>query len=275
MRIRLRHILLAAVLITISGPALHAQKYPERKSIRSGNREYEQGNYPQSEVDYRRALERNPASYEAQFNLGNALYRQERFDESAQIFQQLAQDTTHADHIAECHYNAGNALFQQRKLQEALEAYKNSLRKNPADMDAKFNLAYVKKMLEDEQGDGGGGGNDDQNQDQQGDQNQDQNQGNDKNDQQDKGDQDKQDGKDDKGDKGDDKQDKQDKGDQNQDKGKNEDKPQQGQQPQQQGMTETEAQQMLDAVQAQEDRTQDKVDDKKKAAAVRGSRRNW
>lgn len=259
MRVRVLHIMIAAILTIVSAGALHAQKYPERKSIRSGNHAYEQGAYPQSEVDYRRALEKNPVSYEGQFNLANALYKQERYDEAAQIFQKLAQDTTRADNAASCHYNAGNALFGQRKLQEALEAYKNSLRANPADMDAKFNLAYVKKMLEDQQGDGGD--NNDQNQDKDQDQNQDQNK-----DQQ--GDQ----NKDQQQDKG---EDKQDKNDQNQDKGGNEDKPQPGQS-QQQDMTEAEAQQMLDAMQAQEDRTQDKVDEKKKGVVV-GSRsgRNW
>lgn len=262
MRAGVLHIALVAMLTIVSAGALHAQKFPERKSIRAGNRDYEKADYPQSEVDYRRALEKNPDSYEAQFNLGNAFYKQERYDEAVQVFRQLAQDTTRADHIATCHYNAGNALFQQRKFKEALEEYKNSLRKNPADMDAKFNLAYTKKMIEDEEG-GGGGGNDnqDQNKDRQGDQNKD-------NQQQDKGDQDK-----DNQDKGDDKQDK---GDRKQDKGDNKDKPQQGQPPQQQGMTEAEAQQMLDAMQAQEDRTQDKVDEKKKGVVV-GSRsgRNW
>ncbi len=260
MRVRVSHIVLVVTLMVVSAGVLHAQKYPERKSIRSGNRAYEQGAYPESEVDYRRALEKNPESYEAQFNLGNALYKQERHDEAAQIFQQLAQDTTHADHAAACHYNAGNALFGQRKLQEALEAYKNSLRANPADMDAKFNLAYVKKMLEDQQGDGGGGGeNNNKNQDQNKDQSQDQQQGDqNKDNQQDKG------------------GDKQDKGDQDQNQNGNEDKPQQGQPPQQQGMTAAAAQQMLDAMQAQEDRTQDKVDEKKKGVVV-GSRsgRNW
>lgn len=256
------HILMAAVLVLASGQALHAQKYPERKHIRSGNRQYEQGAFPESEVDYRRSLLKNPQSYEAQFNLGNALYKQERYDEAAQIFQQLAQDTTHADGAAHCYYNAGNALFQQRKLQEALEAYKSSLRANPGDMEAKFNLAYVKKMLENEDGGGGGGDNDqnqdDQdNQDQQGDQNQDKNQ-------------DQGDDKQDKGDQGEDKED--DKGDQ--DKGKNEDKPGQ-QKPQPQGMTQAEAQQMLEAMQAQEDKTQEKVDEKKKVAVPVGSRRNW
>lgn len=264
MRAGVLHMALAAMLTIASAGALHAQKFPERKSIRAGNRVYEKADYPQSEVEYRRALEKNPDSYEAQFNLGNAFYKQERYDEAVQVFRKLAQDTTHADHIAACHYNAGNALFQQRKFKEALEEYKNSLRKNPADMDAKFNLAYTKKMIEDEEG---GGGNDnkdqnqDQNKDQQGDQNKDKQQ-------QDKGDQDK-----DKQDKG---EDKQDKGDQKQDKGDNKDKSQQGQPPQQQGMTQAEAQQMLDAMQAQEDRTQDKVDEKKKGV-VTGSRsgRNW
>lgn len=279
---RVTHILLVALLAIASAGTLHAQKYPERRHIRSGNREYQKENYAGSEVEYRRALERSPINYEAAFNLANSLYKQERYAESAQIFQQLAQDTSHVANAAAAYYNAGNALFMERKLKEALEEYKNSLRSDPTDMDAKFNLAYVKKLLDEQ--DGGGGGNDqnqDQNQDQnkEGDQNQEDDQnkdgrGQDQNkDKGQNGDQDKDKGDQDK-DKGD--QQKQDgKGEDNKDgDGKNEDKPGGGQ-PKPQGMQKAEADQMLEAIQAQEDKTQEKVDEKKKAAVVSGSRRNW
>ena len=70
-------------------------------------------------------------------------------------------------------YNLGNAQFKQQKYKEALESYKQSLRLNPADQQAKYNYAYTKRLLDDNK-DGGGGGDDDKNQDK--DQNQDQQQ---------------------------------------------------------------------------------------------------
>ena len=97
---------------------------------------------------------------------------------------------------AEAFYNLGNAQFKQQKYKEALESYKQSLRLNPADQQAKYNYAYTKRLIDDNE-DGGGGGDDDKNQDK--DQNQDQ--------QQQGNGQDKQDGdqqQDDKGQKGDD-----------------------------------------------------------------------
>lgn len=247
MRRTFLYIISASILIFLSGGTLHAQRYPERKFIRAGNKHYEKGNYPQGEVEYKRALEKTPDSYEADFNLGNVQYKQERYDEAAQTFKRLAADSTRADHAAVCHYNAGNAYFQQRKLQEALEEYKSSLRLNPSDEDAKFNLAYVKKLLKNDENGGGGGG--DQNQDQNKDQ-QDQNQ--DSKDQQDKGDNKK--GNDD---------------------SNNDQKPKEGQSGQQQGISREEAAQMLQAIQAQENKTQEKIDKKKKVEAVKGSKRNW
>ena len=143
-------------------------------------------------------------------------------------------------------YNLGNAQFKQQKLKEALQSYKNSLLLNPLDMEAKYNYAYTKKLLEDQQQDGGGGNdNQDQNQDQNQNQNQDQQQGG--NDQ--KQDQNK---------------------DQKQDQ--NQDQQPQSQQPQQ-GISEQEQQQILDAIQAQEDRTQEKLKEKQ-GVIVRGTK-NW
>ena len=169
-------------------------------------------------------------------------------------------------------HNAGNAKLKQRSWQEAIDDYKNALRRNPGDMETKANLAYAQKMLENEQQNGGGGGNDqnqnqDQNQDQNNDQNQDQNQ--DQNNQDQNNDQN---------------QDNQDQNDQNQDQNQNnqndQDQDQQQNQDQQQGqqpkITPQSAQQMLQAIQAQEKDTQDKVK-KEKAARLKSKQKekNW
>ena len=211
---------------------VHAQRFAERWEIRFGNRAYEQGDFDRSVMNFSRALEREPESFAAAFNLGNALYREERFDEAAQIFGHLAHESGETpERIAESHYNAGNALVGQQQLRAALEEYKNSLRVNPNDMDAKFNLAYVKKLLEENE-------DEEQEQEQEQEQNEDHAEG-------------------------------------GGGEGGGEDEQEEEQQERPAGMTEAEAQQMLDAMQAQEDRTQQKVDENERRATTSRSRRNW
>lgn len=178
--------LIAALALAI--PA-QAQKWPERSRVRRGNRAYERLDYGRAEERYQQALELSDTCFEAKFNLGDALYKQQRYDEAEKIFTALAADSTRSDlDRAHSFYNLGNSLFQQKKYQEALSAFKRSLRLNPADLETKYNYAYTKKYIEDNQQGGGGGGDNNQNQDNQ---NQDQNQqGDGQNDQQNDQDQD-------------------------------------------------------------------------------------
>ncbi|WP_295915907.1 tetratricopeptide repeat protein [uncultured Alistipes sp.] len=246
-----------------------AQNMPERSEVRRGNRQYNKGNYEKSIERYERALGAAPESFEAIYNLGNALYKAERFDKAEQTMRKAAADSLRADgERAEAFYNLGNAQFKQQKYKEALESYKQSLRLNPDDQEAKYNYAYTKRLL-DENKDGGGGGNDDQNQDK--DQNQDQQQQGGGEDKQDKQDGDRQ--QDDQNQQGDDQEQQgeqqnppqPDKGDEGDEQGE--------QQPVPAGISPQEQEQMLDAIQAQEDRTQDKLKEKQ-GVVVRG-KKNW
>lgn len=169
------------VALVFSLPA-QAQKWPERRQVRRGNRAYERLDYDRAEARYRQAQELSDSCFEAKFNLGDALYKQQRYDEAEKIFAALAADSTRSDlDRAHSFYNLGNSLFQQKKYQGALSAFKRSLRLNPADLETKYNYAYTKKYIDDNQQGGGGGGDNNQNQNNQ---NQDQNQqggGNDQN----------------------------------------------------------------------------------------------
>lgn len=241
-----------------------AQDMPERSEVRRGNRQYNKGNYEKSIERYERALEAAPESFEARYNLGNALYKAERFDKAEQTMRQAAADTLRTDdERAQAFYNLGNAQFKQQKYKEALESYKQSLRLNPSDQEAKYNYAYTKRLIDDDENGG------DKNQDK--DQNKEQQQGG--QDQQ-NGDQQKDDQqKDDKG-QGDDKEQQ---GDPQQNPAQP-DKEQEGDpqgepQPVPAGISPQEQEQMLDAIQAQEDRTQDKLKEKQ-GVVVRGSK-NW
>ncbi|MBR5135964.1 MAG: tetratricopeptide repeat protein [Rikenellaceae bacterium] len=228
-----------------------AQKWPERSRVRRGNRLYERLDYDRAEERYREAQQLSDTCFEATFNLGDALYKQQRFDEAEKVFTVLAADSTRNDlDRAHSYYNLGNSLFQQKKYQEALAAYKRSLRLNPADLETKYNYAYTKKYIEDnQQGGGGGGGNNNQNQDNQNNNDQkDQNSDKNKDNQQGDGENEPQDGDGD---------------------------PQQGDgEPQPSGLSQNDAERMLDAIQGEEDKTRDKVNAKVGQGVVR-SGKNW
>ena len=250
----------------LAAAGVSAQSMPERSLVRKGNRQYNKGNYEQAISRYEQALQAVAGQFEATYDLGNALYKAERFDRAEQTMQQAAADSLRTDdERAEAFYNLGNAQFKQQKYKEALESYKQSLRLNPSDMETKYNYAYTKRLLDEDKNGGGGGGNDDKDQNKDQDKDQDKDQNKDQNQQnQDQQNKDQQ-NKDQKGDpedrQGDRKQDPQEnKGDR------------QGQ-PTPSGISPQEQQQMLDAIQAQEDKTQKKLKEKQ-GVVVRG-KKNW
>ena len=272
------------VLALLCVTTLSAQKMPERGLVRKGNRLFDKERYTQSADAYQHALNHDSTSFEARYNLGNTMIRRAMADTTAYadpqssagkmsqgfisqaegLLQAAAADSLRtADERADAFYNLGNSQFIQQKLQEALKSYRQSLVLRPDDMEAKYNYALTKKLLEQQQQDQQ---NNDQNQDQQQDenQNQDQNQqgNNDQNQNQDKNDQ------------SDNKQDK----NEDQQGGGDQEQKEQPQQPQGQkpksGMSEEQQQQLLNAIQAQEDKTQEKLDEKKKGIIIRG-KKNW
>ena len=254
----MRRIFILLVLALLAVDAA-AQQYPERRQVRKGNRAYEKGNYQDAAGRYMRALGADPSSFEAQYNLGNALHRQEMYDQAAQVQQQAAADSLAAPvDRAQAFYNLGNTQFRQQKYAEALESYKNSLRLNPDDPQAKFNYAYVKKLLDDQNQQNQDNKDNKDNKDNTDDQNHDQQNGqNQQNPQEGQNDPQEGDGQ----------------GDDQQQDGRP-DKEQEGEgRPQPAGISPSEQERMLDAIQAQEDRTQEKL--KEKAGAVVRLKKNW
>jgi hypothetical protein len=173
--------------------------------------------------------------------------------------------------ISAASYNLGNVALGGQQIDAAIEAYKQALRLQPDDMEAKYNLAYAQKMKqeqeqnedqnkdEQQQNDGGGGRND-QNEDQDKDQNEN---GDDQNDRQDgDGQNDPQDGD----------------GDQNQNQNGEGDEPPppsgEGEGNGKPKMDPNTARQMLDAMQAAEDDTREKVNAKEVQVGAR-SGKNW
>ena len=273
-----------------------AQNLPHRKQVRQGNEAFAKERYEKSIDTYQQALKYDSILYEARYNVGNAYAKTKRWAEAEQELKRALTDTMRTDReLAAAYYNLGYAQFMQDSLHQSLESFRRSLVLNSEDMNAKYNYVYVRTLLEQQQNQQNDQNQNDQNQDNQQNQqnqnnnnqnNQNNNQNNDNNDNNDnqndknddnKNDQNKDNQNDKQNDQNDDKKDNQNDnqsgGDDKKDD-KSDSQPQGGQSPS--GMTPEQREQMLDAIQAQEDKTQQKVDDadKKRGILIRG-KKNW
>jgi hypothetical protein len=231
---------ISILTLVLMGTALVAQaQKTDRDYLRSGNRLYADSLFVKAEVEYRKALDVNPKSADAMYNLGNTLLMQQKAEDAMAQYQSAAKLETDKTKLAEIYHNMGVILQSAKQYPQCIEAYKQSLRNNPKDDETRYNLALAQKLLKDQQ------------------QNQDQNQ-----EQQDQ----KQDQKDDKQDQNkDQQQDQQD---------KKEQQPPQQQQQHKDEMSKENAQQLLNAVMQDEKNVQDKM---KKQLEIRGKKleKDW
>ncbi len=230
-------------LFVLMLPVLAMAQGNERDHIRRGNKLYNDSLFVKAEVEYRKALEANPKSAVAMYNLGNSLLMQQKAKEAMEQYEAASKIEKNKTKLAKIYHNAGVILQAGKQYAQCIEAYKNSLRNNPTDHETRYNLALAQKMLKDQQNN--------QNQDQQKDQN---------------GENDKQD------------KDKQDKEDQNkqqeQNKQKQEQQNQNSQKQDKNQMSKENAEQLLNAVMQDEKNVQDKV---KKKLQMRGKKydKDW
>ena len=131
---------------------LFAQR--EAGDVRRGNREYNKQNYTEAEVDYRRGLEANKNSYEAHYNLGDALFKQDKYADAKTEFETAAKmldKKEDKERYAKAMHNIGNCNFAQQQYDKAVAAYMESLRANPKDNDTRYNLVKAMEMLQQQQ----------------------------------------------------------------------------------------------------------------------------
>ena len=233
-------LLLAVALV----PEASAQV--DRRDVRKGNRDFRKEDYREADIDYRKALVKDSTSVAANYNLANNLYRQGDMEQARKMLDNIKDSAPATESAADYYYNLGDVAIALQDWQAAVDVLEQSLLRNPSDLNAKENYIYAKKKLQEQQ-------NQQQNQDQNqnNDQNNDQNQGQNQNQEQDQNQNDDQDKKDD------------------------QPKPQQsqGDQPK---ITPQAAQQMLQAIQAKEKETQDKVNkEKAEALKARQKDKNW
>lgn len=249
---RVLYILLSVCLLTVSFADAAAQA--DKREVRRGNRRFKDGEYTEAQVEYMKGLAKDSLSIAANYNIANTFFRQGDYANAEKALARVEDIALASGDGAAFYYNRGAVAIAQQNWQKAVEAFAKSLLIEPDDLDAKENYIYAKKMLQNQQ--------QNQQQDQNQDQNQNQNQNQDQN--QDQNDQDDQQGQDDQQNPDDQDGDQEDGDDQGQD---------QGGQPQ---ISPQAAQQMLQAIQAKEKETQEKVQ-KAKAAALKSRQRekNW
>ncbi|MBO6050808.1 MAG: VWA domain-containing protein [Bacteroidales bacterium] len=191
---------LIGIALLMAMPAMQAQTKAELSAIRKGNEQFKTAeqfrkdamelmskggevnkrnadekmkkaaeNYQKAEINYRKAMEATPNYDKANYNLGNSLYRQERYEDAGKAFENVANNKSSSKDLRErAYHNLGNSLLKQEKYKESIDAYKNALKLNPKDMDSKYNLEYArKKMMQQMQQQQQNQQNQDQNQDQQ------------------------------------------------------------------------------------------------------------
>ena len=247
MRAIVKYVAIVAMLLLCS--EVSAQQMKERGMVRSGNRQFKREHFEKSVDFYQRALQYDSTCFEAKYDLASALYRTERYEKAEKTLQAIVNDSTRTElERGEVAYNLGNTQFAQKKYKEALSSYRHAMRCNPADEDAKFNYAFTKRLIQQQE-------QQQQNQNQQNQDNKDQNQDKQNNQNQ---------------------QNQQDQNEQNQqqpqEQNGNEEQQDGGQRPAG-AMTPEQQEALLQAIQAEEDKTQDKLKEKS-GILIRGGK-NW
>ena len=130
--------------------AVYGQK-TDRDYLRSGNKLYKDSLFVKAEVDYRKALEVNPKSADALYNLGNSLLMQEKGKEAMEQLDAASRLEKDKEKLAHIYHNMGVILQASKQLPQCIEAYKQALRNNPKDDETRYNLALAQKLLKDQQ----------------------------------------------------------------------------------------------------------------------------
>lgn len=235
------------ILILALASAVTVSAQTDRKEVRAGNKAFRKGDFRKSEIDYRKAVLKDSLSVAAQYNLASSLYRQDDYEGAQKALSSIAETVSAVETVgtkADFYFNQGDVALAQKDYASAVKSFRQSLLLRPDDMDAKENYIYAKEMLRQSQDNQGGqGGDNSQNQDDQNNQDNNQQQNNDN----------------------------------QQQNNQNQQNPQDQNNAAAEGnISRQQARQMLNAIQAKEKETQDKV--KKEKAEMLKSRqkeKNW
>ena len=137
--------LLALSIVLFNSHEIFAQSL--RGLVNDGVENYDKGNFSDAEVNFKKGVEKAPDNFQAKFNLGDAYFKQKRYDEAIKSYQSALPLVRSNNEKAQVYYNVGNSLLKAQKIKESIEEYKKSLKLNPNDQEAKYNLSYALEML--------------------------------------------------------------------------------------------------------------------------------
>lgn len=244
------------------------------KLMRNAEEDLADNDFPSAEANYRKAVSKQPESVTARYNMANMYYGKEKPAQAATRLKQAAKIAESKEDKHRIFHNLGNSFMEQKKYQEAVNAYKDALRNNPKDEETRYNYALAKKMLEEEQKDGGGG--EDENEDQQDQDQQDQDQGG-EGDQEQEDNQSGEDQEDSEGDPQDESGEPEDEGEEEENKQEQgEGDPEQQQpQPQPGQLSPEQIKSLLEAMNNEEKKVQDKINAEKAKGARTRNEKDW
>jgi len=258
-------------------------KEDKKKALRTSedltweaNKELTENDFINAEAGYRKAISKSSENSAAPYNLGNAYYNRESYKDAFNRYKQAAELAVSKTDKHKAYHNMGNVFMQEKEYQKAVEAYKNALRNNPTDEETRYNLALAKEMLKKDQDKNK---NDKDQKDKDKDKKDDQKDKKDKKDQGDKGGEEEKDKKD-QGDKGDKEKEDQKEGDgdkkKEQDKKPNEgDSPKPQKQPRPNQLSKQQIKNLLEAMQNEEKKVQEKIDAKKVRGVKVKNEKDW
>jgi tetratricopeptide (TPR) repeat protein len=241
-------------------------KLADKQVLRKGNDLYKEKKFADAEAKYKKALMQNQYYKTAYYNLSNSMYSQDKFKESLPGYELVVKTTDDKEFKAQSFHNIGNVLMKAKQYAKAISAYKNSLRLNPKDDETRYNLALAQDLLEKQQNQENKDNKDDKDNKDNKDKNKDNKDQNNEN-KKEKGD----DNKDQDQDKGEDNKDKedQDKGGDNEQENKQQPKPEPNK------LTQQQIQQLLEAMNNEENKTQKKVNAKKASGKKVKQEKDW
>ena len=144
-KLRVKLVLVVGLLVPLINSPVNADQADS--NIQEGLNQYQEGLFPEAEKNFAKARSNRPDDRRLDYNLGSSYYKQGKYEEALQDYTQSALDDSYPQLKKNSLYNAGNALFKMGKLKEAEKTYKNVLALDPSDMDAKFNLEFVREQL--------------------------------------------------------------------------------------------------------------------------------
>jgi len=234
-----------------------AQNKEKDSDLPKGNEAFAEKQFTDAEAQYRISESKNPKKAIASYNLGNAIYRQNQAGEAKYHYAKALKNAKTREEKHQAFHNIGNTLMKEKEYSGAVEAYKNALRNNPADEETRYNYALAKLYLKNNPPKKNDDKNKDKNKDKKDDKKQnDKDKDKDKNQNKDQKDKDK-DGKNDKDQKD------------NKDQGQGKPQPQPG------GVSKQRLENLLDAVNNEEKKVQDKMNKQKIQANPKKAEKDW